>query len=208
MISGMLCSQAFVPLGWAQHGFGTRHMTDALSNSAIVRQVHSDLIVRADHSGLLGEGDALITSVPGLTISVRTADCYPILLADARKRAVAAVHAGWRGTAGRIVQKTIEKMQIEFGTEPADIHAAIGPGIGVCCYEVGEEVARQFGPIRAHLDLMSENRRQLEEAGVPLHNVEALGVCTFCDAERFFSYRRDKENPGRMTSFIRIATGD
>jgi polyphenol oxidase len=183
-------------------------MTDTLSNSAIVRQVHSDLILMANRPGVQGEGDALITSVPGLTISVRTADCYPILLADARNRAVAAAHAGWRGTSARIVQKTIKKMQIEFGTEPADIHAAIGPGIGVCCYAVGEEVARQFGPIRAHLDLMSENRRQLEEAGVPLHNVEALGVCTFCDAERFFSYRRDKENPGRMTSFIRIATGD
>jgi polyphenol oxidase len=208
MISGILYSHGFVPLSWVQHGFGTRHRTDSLSNSATVRQIHSDLIVRANRSGLLGEGDALITNIPGLAVSVRTADCYPILLADAKKRAVAAVHAGWRGTAASIVQKTIEKMQIEFGTESADIHAAIGPGIGVCCYEVGEEVARQFGPIRAHLDLMSENHRQLESAGVPLQNVEALGICTFCDAERFFSYRRDKEDPGRMTSFIRIATAD
>jgi copper oxidase (laccase) domain-containing protein len=98
-------------------------------------------------------------------------------------------------------------MTTEFGTSPGDVHAAIGPGIGVCCYEVGEEVARKFGyDARTQLDLASENRNQLESAGVPPGNIEALGVCTFCDAERFFSYRRDKENPGRMTSFIQIAS--
>ena len=81
-------------------------------------------------------------------------------------------------------------MKLEFGTEPVDISAAIGPGIGVCCYEVGEDVSSQFGfAIRTHLDLMSENRKQLEKAGVPPQNIQALGVCTFCDAERFFSYR-------------------
>ena len=89
-------------------------------------------------------------------------------------------------------------------------NAAIGPGIGVWCYEVGEEVACQFGHSqfgnqgRTHLDLGSENRKQLETAGVPPQNIEALGVCTFCDSERFFSYRRERENPGRMTSVIRI----
>jgi purine-nucleoside/S-methyl-5'-thioadenosine phosphorylase / adenosine deaminase len=159
----------------------------------------------ADRPGVVGEGDAAVTNRPDLAISIRTADCYPILLADARNRAVAAVHAGWRGTATQIVRKTVEKMSAEFGTSPADVHAAIGPGIGACCYEVGPEVARYFGSSeRTHLDLASENRKQLEAAGVPSSNIEALGVCTFCDAERFFSYRRDKENPGRMTSFIQI----
>lgn len=148
-----------------------------------------------------------MTNRPLLAISVRTADCYPILLADAKNRAVAAVHAGWRGTAAQIVRKTLQKMTTEFGTSPGDVYAAIGPGIGVCCYEVGEEVARKFGyDAKTHLDLASENRNQLESAGVPPGNIEALGVCTFCDAERFFSYRRDKENPGRMTSFIQIAS--
>ena len=85
--------------------------------------------------------------------------------------------------------------------------AAIGPGIGVCCYEVGEEVAKQFGhDARTHLDLMQENRKQLEAAGVPSEKIEALGVCTFCDAERFFSYRRDQKDAGRMTSYIAIKT--
>jgi hypothetical protein len=126
-------------------------------------------------------------------------------LADSQNKAIAAIHAGWRGTAGEIVIKTLEKMRSEFGTQPSDISAAIGPGIGVCCYEVGEDVSKQFGfAVRTHLDLMSENRKQLESVGVPARNIEALGVCTFCDTERFFSYRREKEKAGRMTSFIRI----
>jgi hypothetical protein len=164
-------------------------------------------VLRADSpNGCIGEGDALVTNRPGLAVSVRTADCYPILLADTRHLAVAAVHAGWRGTAAHIVDRTLERMNTEFGTEPRDVIAAIGPGIRVCCYEVGEEVARQFGyDGRAHLDLVLENRKQLEAAGVPPHNIEALDVCTFCDAERFFSYRREKEKAGRMTSYIRIA---
>ena len=147
-----------------------------------------------------------MTRQSGLAIAVRTADCYPILLADSRNRVVGAVHAGWRGTRTHIVEKAIEKMNAEFGTSATDLYAAIGPGIGVCCYEVGEEVARQFGfSSRTHLDLVSENRKQLEASGVEPRNIEALGVCTYCDAERFFSYRREKEKAGRMTSYIRIA---
>jgi YfiH family protein len=170
-----------------------------------VKQIHSNLVLLADHPGVLGEGDALVTNQPALAVSIRTADCYPILLADIRHRAVAAIHAGWRGTEARIVLKTLEKMASEFGTQPGDIVAAIGPGIGVCCYEVGADVARKFGfDSRTHLDLAFENRLQLETGGVLPENIEALGVCTFCDAERFFSYRREKEKAGRMTSYIRI----
>jgi len=193
-------------LPWVCHGFGTRDFVFT-AGGATVKQTHSDLVLLADRPGAPGEGDALITNLPGLAISIRTADCYPILLADARHRAVAAVHAGWRGTAAHIIGKTLEKMKSEFGTEPRDVHAATGPGIGVCCYEVGEEVARQFGfRMRTHLDLARENRMQLETAGVPSGNTEALGVCTFCDSERFFSYRREKETAGRMTSFIMLRT--
>jgi YfiH family protein len=172
-----------------------------------LKQIHSNVVLLADEPGVVGEGDALITSRPGLAVSVRTADCYPILLADVRNRAIAAIHAGWRGTSAQIVIRTLQKMNLEFGTEPGDVSAAIGPGIGVCCYEVGEDVARQFGfAQRTHLDLMSENRKQLEQAGVSPQNIQALDVCTFCDAERFFSYRREKEKAGRMTSFIMLRT--
>lgn len=205
MIGHDLSSSVLSTWPWVDHGFGTRHAAqDALSGTTL-KQIHSNLVLIANRPSVLGEGDALVTNLADLAISIRTADCYPILLADAGNRAVAAIHAGWRGTAAHIVRKTLERMTAEFGTSPGDVYAAIGPGIGACCYEVGDEVARQFGYSgKTHLDLASENRKQLEEAGVPRQNIEALGVCTFCDAERFFSYRRDKENPGRMTSFIRI----
>jgi YfiH family protein len=190
-----------------EHGFGTSFREVDPADSTFLEQKHSDLVFIATRPGAGGEGDALVTNRPNLALSIRTADCYPILLADTLNRAVAAIHAGWRGTAAHIVRKTLEKMRSEFGTLPANVHAAIGPGIGVCCYEVGIEVAREFGRDgRTHLDLALENRNQLEEAGVPTGNIEALGMCTFCNAERFFSYRRDKDNPGRMTSFIRIAS--
>ena len=192
-------------LPWATHGFGTREPASVPDPVASLKQIHSHLVLMADRPGVMGDADALITNLPGLAISIRTADCYPILLADTRNRAVAAIHAGWRGTAAQIVRETLDRMRKEFGTHPADISAAIGPGIGVCCYEVGEDVSCQFGhTVRTHLDLCSENRKQLEAAGVSPQNIEASGVCTFCDAERFFSYRREKEKAGRMTSFIRI----
>ena len=200
-----LASSLLARLPWIQHGFGTRHFEVLPEDFAGLKQIHSNLVLVVDRKGMCGQGDALVTNVSGLTIAVRTADCYPILLADTRHRAAAAVHAGWRGTITHIVEQAIEKMRTEFGTLPADVHAAIGPGIGACCYEVGEEVASQFGYCgRAHLDLARENRRQLVSAGVEPQNIEALGVCTFCDAERFFSYRREKEKAGRMTSYIEI----
>lgn len=194
---------------WTSHGFGTRDASPNPNSVSTVKQIHSNLVLRADEPGIVGEADALITDQLGLAIAVRTADCYPILLADAQNRAVAAIHAGWRGTAAQIVRKTLERMSAEFGTDPRNVLVCIGPGIGVCCYEVGDDVSRQFGLSgRTHLDLASENRKQLEAAGVPPLNIEALGVCTFCDAERFFSYRREKEKAGRMTSFIRLRTED
>ena len=204
-MSAYLEASIFSALPWATHGFGTRQPAPSTTGVSTLKQIHSSLVLLADHPGLLGEGDALITNQSGLAIAIRTADCYPILLADSRNRAVAAIHAGWRGTAEQIVITTIEKMSSQFGTDPNDISGAIGPGIGVCCYEVGEDVSSSFGfVIRTHLDLALENRKQLESAGVPTENIEALDVCTFCDAERFFSYRREKDNAGRMTSFIRI----
>lgn len=199
-----LQSSSLGELEWVRHGFGTRR-NEAIPESASLKQIHSNRVIIAQRMGVLGEGDALVTDRPGIAVAVRTADCYPILLADTRNHAVAAIHAGWRGTAARIVIKTLEMMRSEFGTNPFEVRAAIGPGIGVCCYEVGDEVALEFGKSgQTHVDLLFENRRQLESSGVPAGNIEALGVCTFCDTERFFSYRRDKEKAGRMTSFVEI----
>lgn len=111
-----------------------------------LKQIHSDLAHRVDglRCGEALKGDALLTRDPGILLAVQTADCIPILLADTRTRSVAAVHSGWRGTLGRIVEKTLGRMRMEFGTQPEDVIAALGPGIGGCCYEVGHEVAKEF----------------------------------------------------------------
>jgi YfiH family protein len=114
-----------------------------------LRQIHSDVVHVANSAGRdslveAPKADALITNEPGLLLLVQVADCVPILLADKKQRAVAAVHSGWRGTLQRIVQKTLGRMQMEFGTRPADVIAALGPGIGQCCFEVGPEVATEY----------------------------------------------------------------
>ena len=190
---------------WLIHGFGTRFsdIPALVAPLATLRQVHSAVCVEAaGRSGVLGEGDALVENTPGRAVAVKTADCLPILLADARNRAVAAVHAGWRGTAAHIVEAAVAAMRDRFGTRAADLDAAIGPGIGPCCYEVGPEVAERFGREgRTRLDLAAENRRQLEEAGVP--RIYLAGLCTMCGPE-FHSYRRDRDAAGRMHAFAGI----
>ncbi len=172
---------------------------------ASVRQIHSGICLFASNSGSIGEGDALITARPGLAVSVRTADCLPILLADSHRRAVAAIHAGWRGTVSRIVSNTIEEMGRRFDTSPGDIFAAIGPGIGPCCYHVGAEVAAHFGlNAPGKVDLAEANRSQLMASGVKDSRIAILRLCTRCDPERFHSFRRDQDRAGRMISYIQI----
>jgi hypothetical protein len=200
----ILTSPLLSQFDWLEHGFGTRLAAIKQDRMASLKQVHSATVLIADQPpGCSGEGDALISSQPGTFVSVRTADCFPVLMADTRNRAVAAVHAGWRGTAAEIVIRTLEKMREEFSTDPRDVFAVIGPGIGACCYFVGEDVALKFGrKIAGHLDLAAVNRRQLLMAGMPGEQIDAVGSCTFCDAEMFHSYRRDKETSGRMISYI------
>ena len=195
-------------LSWLVHGFGTRlaRVPSLFGNLATLRQVHSaTCVLAAGSSGVLGEGDALLESTPGSVVAVKTADCLPILLVDERHRAVAAVHAGWRGTVAGISQCAVEAMRAQFGSLPGDLHAAIGPGIGQCCYEVGPEVAAEFGRQgRAHVDLAEANRRQLIDAGVTPERIYASNLCTMCRAEEFHSFRRDKEAAGRLFSFAGI----
>jgi polyphenol oxidase len=200
-----LVSPVLQNLPWIEHGFGTRHSAVFPDQLATLKQVHSAVPLVADVPGCAGEGDALVTNQRGLAVSVRTADCLPILIADPRAQIVAAIHAGWRGTAAGIVGRVIEEMTGRFGTEPSDLCAAIGPGIGGCCYQVGDEVARQFGLSgTSMLDLAAENRGQLLEAGVAGSHIDLLNQCTLCDPARFHSYRRDKEHAGRMISYILI----
>jgi hypothetical protein len=189
---------------WLEHGFGTRHSSPP--SAATVHQIHSDICMAArGRTGVVGDADALLENLPGHLVAVKTADCIPILLADEEHRAVAAVHAGWRGTVSVIVQHALRRMQEEFGTSAARVHAAIGPGIGACCYEVGAEVAARFGEKGpCHIDLPEANRRQLAEAGVPEPQICVARLCTKCGAADFHSYRRDKEKAGRMLSFIGV----
>jgi YfiH family protein len=114
-----------------------------------LRQIHSDMVrivntANSEPSGEAPQGDAVLTNEPGLLLVVQTADCVPLLLADKKQVAIAAIHAGWRGTLQRISEKALGRMQMEFGTRPQDVIAALGPGIGQCCFEVGPEVVAQF----------------------------------------------------------------
>jgi YfiH family protein len=193
-------------LPWLVHGFGTRQsdIPALFTQLATLKQIHSSECVPADgRSGILGEGDALLDDTPGSVVAVKTADCVPILLADERRRAVAAVHAGWRGTVAQIVRRAVDSMRDRFGTAPSDLHAAIGPAIGKCCYEVGPEVAAHFGGQgRGHIDLPAANRDQLAAAGLDPSRIYVANLCTRCNAADFHSFRRDKEASGRLHSFI------
>ncbi len=182
-----------------------------------VNQVHGDVTIVADRVDMPAQdADALITNTPGVPIGVLTADCLPILLYDPSANAVGAVHAGRVGTLLDIASKAVGAMGSAFGSKPSDIRAALGPCIGVCCYEVGEDV---FGEIKLALgqrteefvsfnpapvfDVVKANISQLTSAGLLPGNIEASGLCTSCEAELFFSYRRDKET-GRQLSFITL----
>jgi YfiH family protein len=198
-------SSIFDEFEWIEHEFGTRDTISFQDDMASLKQIHSATVLPVGLAGCAGEGDGLVCCTPAVAVSVRTADCFPILIADVRNRAVAAVHAGWRGTAAGIVPAAIRLMHSEFGTRTADVVAAIGPGIGGCCYQVGEDVMKRFGSEGAgHIDLGQINREQLIAAGVPPAHIDRVDACTFCDAHRFHSYRRDNDTAGRMISFIRI----
>jgi YfiH family protein len=205
-----------------------------------LHQIHSDVVRIFDASPTKQcKGDALATNRKGLLLGVRTADCSPVLVVDPKKRVVAAIHAGWRGTLARIVAKTIGQMQMEFGSEPKDLLAAIGPTIGGCCYEVGTEVAADFSakfsnaaeffdelrtgdepnplqwlnmmppghqppPKKVLLDLKRANRAQLLEAGVVEKNIFVTELCTSCDVDRLFSYRKEGAMSGRLLAAVGI----
>jgi uncharacterized protein, YfiH family len=176
---------------------------------AVPQQCHSNTVLRVDVPGDYSECDALITNVNHVALVVTVADCVPILLFDPINKAVGAVHAGWRGTFGLIVKRAVEKMKAEYRTDPAQMLAYIGPSAGVCCYEVGEEVAIMFGnkvvpynKKKTFLDLKKENMFQLMQLGVLASNFEVSSSCTICERKLFHSFRRDGQKAGRMMAVI------
>ncbi len=205
---------AFDRFPWLEHGFGTRH-TKAWPGDreiASLRQVHSAVVIVANgETGCLGEADALIADRPGPLLSVRTADCLPVLLVDERLRAVAAIHAGWRGIVAGVVGAAVDALGRRFGSRPADVYAAIGPGIGACCFQVGPEVAIRFQELfperndldhGTRLDLPESVRRQLIAAGLDPRRISTSALCTRCRPEEFHSWRRDPGEAERMVSAI------
>ncbi len=163
--------------------------------------------------------DGLFTPRDDVALVVQTADCVPILMWDAEQNVVAAVHAGWRGTLGRIAEKAMEVFQTRFSSHPESLHVAMGPGIGPCCYEVGDDVcdafARQFGSVdglfspgprgRKHLDVIEANRRQLVASGISLARIYSTGLCTSCDNSLLYSYRKEGKGTGRLYGVISVA---
>ncbi|MCA1618534.1 MAG: peptidoglycan editing factor PgeF [Acidobacteria bacterium] len=185
-------------------------------------QVHgSDVLVVRDPEDPRIESercDALATNLTGVLLGVKTADCVPVLLGDARTGACAAVHAGWRGTLAEIVVRALAMMRDEFGTEARDVRAAVGPAALGCCYEVGREVIEAFrekfkdadtlftptADVRALVDLHEANRRQLVAAGVAAGRVHLLPLCTMCRTDLFFSYRNDRKLYGRTGRLLSV----
>ena len=183
-----------------------------------LRQIHSNIVHSVSENqeaNAAKEGDAAYTARGGLVLGVVTADCVPILVADSGGRGGGVVHAGWRGTSEGVARKTIDAMAGELNLDPGELVAVMGPHIGVCCMEVGEEVFDWFADPdvfrrqpeweKPHLKLAEANRRQLLGAGLDPENVTASSLCTKCRPDLFHSYRRDGEPSGRMFSVVGLA---
>jgi YfiH family protein len=214
-----------------------QRLAEAIGATAVqtLTQVHGRAVAvvgkgrgaRGEGRGNRPEADILVSDDAGVAIAVRAADCVPILIADPTTGAVAAVHAGWRGTAAGAATAAVEALTREFGVSAADLVAAIGPSIGPCCYEVGTELVDAFAaagharhlidrwflapPARRgeherpklKLDTWAANRDQLILAGLDEENVHTCGLCTASHIELFPSYRREKNQAGRLAGAIR-----
>jgi len=204
--------------------------------SAVLRQVHSNHVWIAKRSGddvvrehsqtgkkagvEQAEGDALMTIHPCISLLIRTADCYPVILFDQEFSAVAIVHSGWRGTLAEISESTIQSMGSHFGSRPEKIHAVVGPGIQSCCYEIDRDLAARFesrfpGCIKSSftpggayfLDLPACLRSTLLKSGILESNLDICPICTACHPQVFHSYRRDATTAGRMISSCMLPPG-
>jgi len=208
------------------HGFGTIHLKkgDFRKNPGwrdfrliTLEQIHSDIVrfVEGEPDRNL-RGDGMITSQPLLLLIIKSADCLPVFVVDESRRVIAACHCGWRGTKKRVVQRVVDGLKNHYGCSGSSLIVGLGPCIARECYEVGEEVFRDFGdeglaldsfkphPTRTGkyvFDLRQANISQLIESGVKQNNIFSLNVCPHCQ-NRFASYRRDGKRTGRVLSFI------
>lgn len=182
-----------------------------MRGTAWARQVHGPTVRKVDQPGLAGEADALYTDTPGLLLAGRSADCPIVLIAHADALITGFAHASWRSTVQQITKRLIDRMD----TDPRQLYALIAPSAGPCCYEVGPEVKKaaldNLGPDAAnyftdnhHFDLWAANRAQLTEAGIPAQQIATMGICTICQDDDFWSWRRQKEAAGRFAGLIGV----
>ncbi len=178
---------------------------------AFAGQCHSNRVVIVHAADVIPRCDGLLTDRPGIALAISVADCLPLFVFDPVRNGIAAIHAGWRGTAAHIALITVTKMTDHFGSTPSDLVAFIGPCAGVCCYEIGEEVADQLDErciesrdAKIFADLKQANFTQLVASGIVPSNIEVSDDCTICDGERYHSYRREKEKSGRMLGVITL----
>lgn len=193
------------------------------------QQVHGERIVYVteedrgrgawNYADAISDCDALITDRPNVALFLCFADCVPVLFVDPVNHAIGLSHAGWKGTAKKIGQKTLLQMQERFGTKPKDCLVGIAPSIGACCYEVDDYVVNEFREEyssldtilipstekgKYHLDLWQANRLQLEEIGVPSDNIAIADICTACNAKILFSYRAEQGKTGRIAALLAV----
>jgi YfiH family protein len=182
-----------------------------------LHQIHGNIVGVVDGPDFSNsaKGDALVTQKPGHVLSVRIADCCPVLIATPDGRVVAAIHAGWRGAVGGVINAAISKMIEIAAIDPSTLIAAVGPCIGMDAFEVGPEVLAEFtsvfgkdAPLRrkingkGHINLAATCQLQLLRSGVPGNQIDITDRCTFRDADEFFSHRRDNGITGRMSALI------
>jgi len=213
------------------YGFTTKNWTKRtlirsfnLSDFSIIylNQIHSDKFhLLKEVTGKKLAGDALITTIPNILLTVKTADCLPILIFDKEEKVVSAIHVGWKGTIKKITQKVVQVIVDSLGIKPFSLLALLGPCICSRCYEVGEDVKEiwekewsslnyvfksllvpSFKEGKYHLDLRKANTDQLEEMGLKQENIFHVDLCTKCNTKLFYSNRQEPNSKGRMISFI------
>ena len=191
-----------------------------LKNLSKNKQIHSNIVnkVDKDNIGQIIDRDAIITNEKNVPLLILTADCVPVVLVDTINKAVGLAHAGWRGTYGKICAETLQSMKENYNTKPEDVVAIIGPSIGKCCYEVSYDLVEKFSALlsnadekiyeirddKYYLDLWEINTQILKEFGVLKSNIINMNICTSCNCDRFFSYRKHDKTPKRIGTFIEI----
>lgn len=178
-----------------------------------LNQVHDKNVIEIfeDTTNEIRDYDALVTKVPNKMLMTCFADCVPILLFDTKNKIVASIHSGWKGTIKQIAKNIVEYMQEKYNSNPKDIIAVIGPSIGPCCFEVKEDVKKQFIDnfgnnvvVENKVDLWMTNKLQLLNCGLKEENIECMNICTSCNKDKFYSYRKGDVEEGRFSAFIML----